>query len=523
MRLLGWYAGGLALALAAACSSSDATSAATGSSTTTNLATGGTVAFDLDGPLKLAPGAMHELGIVVSPPGRASVRFALLGDALDASLDRVSVVTDEAGRGAVKLRAPDAATTFRVRAAVEGGGSAEAQVAVSDQGFATVEVVPVYAGKRAHSLWTASVVARATCASLQAPVPADPPGGLTATSATRPLVSGAPVGPSLAVAVRAGQAMWGCTDAAALAANQTTQIKVNVVDRPIDLTTTELDLSFAYAPDPAAYGAILDATCDRLAEAAFPAGAEAAAILDGMAAALQGADVEAFAKERASAGWDDALELALGPAGTAIRQWVTTLAKAGLAAQSPSFTAHLSAVPGAIGHAIFELRRLGDVDAAAAGVPAAHLVSFAAAADDTVQLGATIYWLPSRYAGAAALVAAKASVPTAKTVADALAAIASCEDVAALLGQVGTCDASCLDAACKDAVAARWKLALEASVGDASVGEITITATAAAELDEDAQPTGFVGSWLGAVRVGAAAADVTGVVAASQAKASPSH
>jgi hypothetical protein len=523
MRLLGRCVGGLALALAAACSSADATSSSADAGPSGSAHAPVAVAFDLDGPLTLAPGALRSIDVRVTPPARASVRFALLGDALDASLDRVSVDTDASGRGSVNLRAPDAATTFRLRAGVEGGGSAEASIAVSDQGFATVEVVPMYAGKRAHASWTASIVARATCASLQATSPADPPGGLTASSATTPLVSGVPVGPSLAVVIRSGHAMWGCTDTAALTANQTTTVKVNVVDRPIDLTSAELDLTFAYAPDPETYDALLAATTARLAAVAFPEDGEGGALLDAMAAALPAEDADVFAKERVALGWDTAVDAALGPSGTAVRHWVESLAKAGLAAQTPTMAAHLAPIPGATGHALFELRRLGDVDAGAAGVPSAHLVSFAAAPDDALELGGTLYWLPSRYVGAAAIVGAKAAVPGAKSVADALATLASCADVASLLGSAGQCDAACLEAACRDAIAARWALALDASITDGDIGEISITATASAELDANAAPTGFVGSWLGAVRAADLSASASGVVSATSPGAPPPY
>lgn len=519
MRNFGFGAGALALALvAASCSSGSSVAPSGDTGAGGSVQAKGGLAFLRKGTLTLAPSALHDLTVIATPPRRVSVRFALLGDALDASLDRVSVTTDETGRGSVKLRAPDAATTFRVRATIENGPTAEAEIAVSAQGFGTLEVVPVYAGKRSHSLWTAAVVARSTCASLQGLLPEDPPGALFASSVGTPVITGAPVGPSLAVAVRSGGAMWGCTDTAALAANQTLTVKVNVVDRPIDLSTTKLDLTFEYAPEPMAYATLLADASERLAEGALPMGAEATVLLDAMAAGLDEADASAFAEQRAANGWDDTVETALGADGTALRHAVLAFAEAGLAAQSHLLTARLSALPGTAEHALFELLQLGDVDAAAAGIPAAHLASFSANADDMLQLGATLYWLPSRYVGAAALTAAKVDMPSAKTMPDALASLASCGNVATLLGSAGSCDSPCLEAKCVAALAARWELGLDASALESQVGELTLTATAAAELDETARPTGFDGTWLGTVADGSASASVEGAVTATVAK-----
>jgi hypothetical protein len=514
----------VALALAAGCSSSNSGGgAALGSSAPGTAHGGAALAFDGPSTLEIAPGALHEVAVSASPPGAYLVRFALLGDALDASLDRASLTTGADGRGSVTLRAPDTATTFRLRAAIEDGPSAEAQVSVSDHGFGTVEVVPVYTGKRAHPTWTAVVVARATCASLQPILPADPPGAMLATSAADPVVDGAPVGPSLAVAIRSGHAMWGCTDTSDLAANQKLSVKVNVVDRPIDLSTTELDLSFAYAPDPAAYESLLATSTNLVVDTAFPAGAEAATLLDAMAAGLAKADADAFAKQRAVAGWDASLEAKLADPASGLRYWMHAFAHAGLASQSPTMTARLTAIPGADGHALLELQRLGDVDASAAGVPAAHLVSWTANPDDTLQLGATLYWLPSRFVGAAALGSAKLALPAVKTMSDALATLASCSSVAAALGGAGACDVGCLESLCQDAMTARWALGLDASIVAGQVGDISVAATAAAELDDDARPTGFSGTWLGAVADGTASAAVQGAVTAVSPKNATPH
>src|SRR5947208_3235585 len=65
-----------------------------------------TLAFPDPGTLELAPGEMRLVSVDAAPPARYEVRFALLGDALDASLDQSTVIADASGRATVRLHAP---------------------------------------------------------------------------------------------------------------------------------------------------------------------------------------------------------------------------------------------------------------------------------------------------------------------------------------------------------------------------------------------------------------------------------
>ena len=71
------------------------------------------------------------------------------------------------------------------------------------------------------------------------------------------MVLDAPVGPNLAVAVRAGHYGWGCADTTDLKADGTLDVKVTIVDKPIELDATDLDLALTYEPDAADYGALI--------------------------------------------------------------------------------------------------------------------------------------------------------------------------------------------------------------------------------------------------------------------------
>jgi hypothetical protein len=103
--------------------------------------------FDPADTLKLTPGETRELELNADPPpGVYRVRFTLLGDAENASLDRSEADTDPTGRTVVRLTAPTHATLFSLRASVGQSVSASAAVSVSASGFANLAVVPNYTG-----------------------------------------------------------------------------------------------------------------------------------------------------------------------------------------------------------------------------------------------------------------------------------------------------------------------------------------------------------------------------------------
>jgi len=113
------------------------------------------IAFDDTGTLTLAPGMSQALQVTVTPPMAYEVSFLLVGETYDGAIEPPIVSTDTDGTAAATLRAPMIPTTFNVRTAVLGGGSvveasAERAVAVSEQGFGSVRVTPLYLGARRH-------------------------------------------------------------------------------------------------------------------------------------------------------------------------------------------------------------------------------------------------------------------------------------------------------------------------------------------------------------------------------------
>lgn len=469
--------------------------------------------FDEEGTLELAPGEERGVSVIVSPPARYEVSFSVLGDASGAFLDRTTTVADAAGRASVLLHAPSLATTFRLRAIVKDGPSAEIGVSVSDKGFATIRALPVYGGQRLATAWAASVTAGTTCAEIAATLPDDPDGSLVASAPVDEQaveVDSAPVGPNLAVAIRAGRAMWGCADVADLKAGEAHEVKIAVKDGPVDLAAAELDLTLTFAPTPEA-AAILATTTSRVLSAFMPEGAEAATLLDAM---IEAAPPELWAPleaERAAASWDGVVAQHLSGLPATPRDACLGWAQAGLAAIPAEITATLAGVNGVPGKAWMQVTTLGGVTAGDAGVPpTAHQMSWSAEPGDLLRLDGTVYWIPSRYVGAVAWQAALADQPGAGSMGEALASVTGCDALAAALVGAAGCDDACLASLCAAALDARWSLGLDASALAGLPGSVALSASGPAVVDERALPISWTAAWLGTISDGETAATVQG-------------
>lgn len=479
-----------------------------------------TVRFEEKGTLALATGETRAIAVLGEPAAPWRVGFALIGEPRGGYLEPAVVTADAMGRAVVDLHAPDEATTFHVRASLldtDGapGPSAERAVAVSAQGFGTVRVKPVYSGKRSITEWTASVVAVATCADLAPTLPEEPSGALTATSpaASAPLVEDAPVGPNLAVVVRAGHFAWGCTNTSALTAGATMDVSVTVIDKPLDLASANLAATFSW--DPAALLPLLADAGVLLGEAFLPSGSKVGSVmLNTMASLVPQASQGSFAAQRIDKSWDALAAQHFAALSPGLRQRFDLWTAAGLSMQSPSFAASLTA-GAAPGEAALALTRFGDVDAAAAGVPMGAKLAWNAEPNDTVLLAGAFAWEPSRFAGAAALAAAQADVVGAASVPDALTTVADCEGLAGMLGGFTGCDVSCVEQLCVAALGARFAVALNASKQAGTLGEISLKASADATVGDAAEPTHLSGHWIGSISDGVLAVTVDGDLTAA--------
>ncbi|HMY20215.1 MAG TPA: hypothetical protein PKA58_28000, partial [Polyangium sp.] len=128
---------------------------------------------------------------------------------------------------------------------------------------------------------------------------------------------------------------------------------------------------------------------------------------------------------------------------------------------------------------------------------------------DVMHLGGTLYWLPSRYVGTVMKQQALLGAPAGTTIADALSSVAACDELGQTLVGFDTCDASCLAGLCREALAARWLDATEISGITGNFGLVNIAAVATTQVDQQAVPTSFQGTWLGSITDGNVVAKIS--------------
>lgn len=472
-----------------------------------------TLVFEGPSAIELSPGETRPITVVATPEGPFELYFALIDAPGDASLDASHVWTDSAGRATVSIHAPGTPASFTLRAWIKNGPSTELAVSVSKQGVGTVEVVPDYDGNRTITEWVGAVIVGTTCDALADKLPGEPKGSLVATSPAQqnPLIQSVPVGPKLAVHVRAGHFAWGCIDAHDIAAGSTTKVKVHVVDVPPALDRTDLALALGFAPEPTAYGKILDSARDAFLGAMFPSNKTATeSLLDGMVAFA--ADPSALALARYEGGWDALTDAHFAQLSAPLPERLAAWIDLGLASAAPEITGDLVAIDGAPGKAFFHVARINGLDAASLGVPPVHLMSWTSAPDDSVFLSGDLYWLPTRLIGAACRSGADQDLGPLASITDSLGKAASCSDLAATLVGTEACDAACLTELCRTALWARWEAASDVSAYEGVVGTIQIGASGVVKVDDAATPIAMSGTWLGTVTDGSLTADASGTI-----------
>jgi hypothetical protein len=472
---------------------------------------GGTVGFVEEGTLELGPLEERSLTVVTQP--RSSIRLYLLGESLDASLNRTTVTADGEGRASFVLRAPGQPATFRLRATVD-ESSAELPVSVSEGGFADLRVVPIYAGRRTLDDWTANVLVGSDCATVLAGFPDDPAGALRSTAPVDadPVVESVPIGPKLAVAVRAGKLVAGCVTTT-LSATSPGPVEVEVLDRPVVLSAASLDVQLALDVDPYAFGALLDQGFAELGEAAFPEPQDLAeALLDAMAARLEGAELAAFDAHRSALGLDASVAQTLD--GKDARALVASYAPSARAlAEADLAEGTAGELVGQTEGVRLTLARFGSLESTEAGFALPSAIGWKVDPGDVLVVSGSIPWAPLRFAQAWLARAGQAS--TQRTLAEDVAAGLDCTTIGATVAGFGSCDAGCASALCDGAVADLVSAAGAASDAADPAHRLELVMSGELEVDPDAKPLGFVGSWLGTLASGVSASPVQGAAQGS--------
>ncbi|MCB9586440.1 MAG: hypothetical protein H6718_13645 [Polyangiaceae bacterium] len=501
----------LALSALPACGASDAedmagVGASGGSGGTAGQSGAASIDFDSTGTLEVAPLAAIELTVQVRPAGAHSVRFSLTGDSLDASLAATEVATDANGVATTTLFAPSSVTSFNVRASVGTEVSASRTVSVSEQGFGALRIKPQYAGNRDISSWTASVHPGRRCSDLAGNPPPDGALWTTVSPGQTIEIESVPAGTYAAVTLRASQFAGGCSDLSGVLAGETKSVDVTVINRPLQLSETDLDMTLGL--DDLSYDWELGLDSARAsAKSALLGGAQSDvdALLNAMAASLPAAESALFQTNRDSGAWDSQVSAWLGADAhevlrSTLDQWFE--ASAQRLSGDRVLYGKLQAVGSTPGWGTWRLEEVAGLSPTKAGFPPdIGKLSLSADPDDSLLLGGSFYFFPSRLVVSAAEQQAVSVSSNAVNAPEALAEVVDCDGLGAELAGQGVlfdgCDGVCGAVACRAALTTLFTRARDASAD--APATLTFSAAAATEIDAEARPTGFQGTWVGEI------------------------
>jgi hypothetical protein len=482
------------------------------SSTETNEGGGGNVnptdslRFDATGTLQLTPNEVTT--VVVLGPENAEVQITLLGNLLDAKVDATTVMTDGAGTASFTLTAPSTAATFEVLARTE-SATAKLSVAVSEQGFFDLTVVPLYEGGRELTEpWSADVQVGGDCAALLASYP-DPLGTLegSAPLGGKPKVSSVPIGPVLAVGLRSGKLVAGCVTVTHDGVMTQEDVVVTVVDQPLVLAATRMDLALQFSVEPGAFAELLGLGVQAVKNEAFPEGEPMAELILGdLATALPAPAAAELTAALAEPG-DIAGQVTAANQGFDPREACAAL-EAPAAAEAlakletgATIMGTLAGVDGAPDAATFEVDSFLGL---AGGIAAPGELPFGwyEQGGDFLVISGVLPLSASRMAGAFLSLAAIPMTGPGGVV-QLLQEGFDCEAAAATVlanTSLTNCDATCLATACDAAIAARWERGLAIDERDGAFkSSLTLGISGDVSVDENVAPQSLLGQWNGSL------------------------
>ncbi len=450
---------------------------------------------------KLDPKGSVTLIATARPSAARTLRFALLGDALDASLDATDVDTESlSGTAQVGLTAPSAPATFSVRVTTPGADPVELPVAVPTTGVATLNLSASYAGERVVPPdYTATAWENKTCADLQGTPPDD--GEVSTMSPTYPVTLEVKAGIPLAVILRAGRFIWGCATVDALTEGSFREIYVQLTDVPIKLDQSHVHFTLSLSPATPFTDALGPPTDAILAALVGTATDDVTALLDAMQGTL--ADDAAFRSTRRAEKWDSTVRDALPDGAQALRSTLGGWIASGVAAM-PFDAALVGDLTGNSGSppTLSLTSAFGLAAATSTFVPAGK-TSWSAQADDSVLIGLGVSFDPAGLLLGSALGPAALAAPDAVDLGAALGDI-WCKTVAQTLVAHGEsakhstddCNEACTEALC---LAGIEVLVQGASTPSAQPATLDIALTGTGGVGVDANLTSLGGDWLGSL------------------------
>jgi hypothetical protein len=460
------------------------------------------LSFGEQGDLLVQPGEVRLVTLQVVPAQVLEVRLALVGTLMDASLDTSVIETDERGMAQVVLYAPSQPGTFRLRASIDQGPTAERQVAVSGAGFGSVVVTPVYDGSRPLKSWVISAHSGLSCQELMGfPYPDGSPDNMVKFGNTIELL-GIPVGKQTAFSLRSGSLVSGCTTLDMLAVKERRKISIKV--DPVPVVGEQANLSILFSFDQWKWGDVASVWSNRFQKAFYNQEKDAVAALLNAMSTRAGTDKDAFDGARTMGNWDDLIRANLTQLGPYfLDSWVAkTLYQLALndftisfqiaGQKTPENTAKVTPVQ------LFNLMlKEGDHIQA-------NPASWSVKNDDSVILTGTMSFYPTALMGKALTAYGLSVYPTLSSFKQVLGKVVGCLEVAEQLAPnqsnaFADCNQKCLESICQLAVEDMWIRAATKDEVDAIGGMVQYNVAGDVVVDENLNIIGIQGTVLGTI------------------------
>lgn len=451
-----------------------------------------TLVFEPSTTLMLAPSETATVSVVVEPPRRQTVTFEILTEdpGFDGFLLKGQVQVGEDGRATVDLKAPTQPSTFILRASLGTTLQATRAVSVSDQGYGTLIAQPNYSGKRNISQWTASARAGITCEQLDS-LWTDGP--LVATGSQSATITSVPSGPSIALTIRGGELVSGCTTVKTLGADKTTTITVALADRPIDTGEGRLEVTLGVDSTSAGYVTHLEEAISKgIAAFKGEASSEAELLLSRMSELLTPEEADEFATTRQSVDMVSAIHTVWTtqtPLSTSVYDLLTDAAD--LIPGADTFVGELE-LNGSSSN--FFLTTAASVPAEESGFFESSGWMATGEAGDTLVLGGALSYDPLVW------LAAISESSTEGGSAEVVVESGACSDVAVAIATssdgapFGTCEEECLTTLCEEALADVFGEVTEEGV---TVASLQVGITGDVTLMGPALVKSLAGTWVG--------------------------
>ena len=451
--------------------------------------------------ITLAPGSSTEVIASVEPKDAYTVRFWLLGESLDASLDASIRITSSNGTASVNLLASTSPTAFRLKATAGGSASAEVSVAVSSRGYANARVSPLYKGIRSTPTWTASAIVGSTCTEIPGQPPQDGPIVSVENEHDPVELHSLPVGPPIAITLRSEQSVGGCTELTDLSPDETRDVSVKVSDMPVQVSDIDLNLLMTLDSEDTTMMPMLDEVAKSFVETVFPPRAtEATTFLDAVLALVPDSDV--FASLRTAYGWDEIVSTWIRQENKTIAERMLTWIERGLQplGDGELLVGGLTALSGSSNQGVLSLVRFGGLPYLTTGVSQEHSVSLSVEPGDTTLIGGKIAWQPTRLIGAAGDAGAQ-QIESSPNAALALASIFGCAQITTLLfpndRAPSACDDLCFESACENALASLWNESINSDEASSDIVQTSFSISGTATVDGNATIAGLNATWVG--------------------------